>query len=268
MLEEARRLLGVDRHATKAEVKQAYRRLTQAQHPDRGAARIDDAVREELQKSLNLARTTLLDEFDRLATAPATAPAAPPVSPSPPPRPPPPRAPPRAGVDEYREIRFPFLTLLRGGLTWIATPRPSGPQQTQVEVPTGCGLGTLLHVLGAGGPGSPPGDLFLRVTDVEVEQEPIWRFAGPYEGRPIDVVTQLNVSFAALYAERLVSVRTPWETSALGLPLRFPNFGPYRIRGHGVRRHGVAGDLLVFLEVVWPPRGHADLAGLLTRIQG
>jgi hypothetical protein len=69
------------------------------------------------------------------------------------------------------------------------------------------------------------------------------RPAGPDEGRPLDLVTRLTVTYAQLYTERLIPVQSPWEGRSLsggtiGLPLRANNFGPYRVRGHGVRRGG------------------------------
>ncbi|MCY0985807.1 DnaJ domain-containing protein [Nannocystis sp. ILAH1] len=274
-LDEARQILGVGAGAGRDEVKRAHRRLALAFHPDhhKGSTQFD-----EFQKQINVARDTLNREIDRLAEsahsetdtametpAPPAPAAAPPQGPRTRPRPAPP------GVDEYREISFPFLTMLRGGRTRINVPRPEGTQEMFVDVPQGAEVGVLLHVLGGGGRGSPPGDLLLRV--VAVEPDPVWRPARPDEGRPLDLVTRLTVTYAQLYTERLIPVESPWDgrslpSGTIGLPLRANNFGPYKVRGHGARRGGAAGDLLVFLDVVWPERGQADLAAALWRIQG
>lgn len=222
--------------------------MSLAAHPDRNR---DSGESTELQARLNVARDILNKEFDRLAALPDA------VT-DPPPSP---------GADEYREITFPFLRTLRGGRTRISAPKPNGvAREVWVDVPRGSGVDTLLHVPGAGGLGWPPGDLYLRI--VAVEPDATWRLAEPGEGRPIDLVTQLTVTYASLYAERLCPVSSPWERTTIGLPLRADNFGPYRVRGHGVRRAGVAGDLLVLLDVLWPPRGNAELAGLLATLQG
>nr|WP_276599962.1 DnaJ domain-containing protein [Nannocystis sp. ILAH1] len=267
--------MGVGAGAGRDEVKRAHRRLALAFHPDhhKGSTQFD-----EFQKQINVARDTLNREIDRLAEsahsetdtametpAPPAPAAAPPQGPRTRPRPAPP------GVDEYREISFPFLTMLRGGRTRINVPRPEGTQEMFVDVPQGAEVGVLLHVLGGGGRGSPPGDLLLRV--VAVEPDPVWRPARPDEGRPLDLVTRLTVTYAQLYTERLIPVESPWDgrslpSGTIGLPLRANNFGPYKVRGHGARRGGAAGDLLVFLDVVWPERGQADLAAALWRIQG
>nr|WP_276604854.1 DnaJ domain-containing protein [Nannocystis sp. RBIL2] len=230
--------MGVSACAGRDEVKRAHRRLALAFHPDhhKSSTQFD-----EFQKQINVARDTLNREIDRLAesahseTGTAMETPAPPGRAAAPPQAPRTRARPPAppGVDEYREISFPFLTMLRGGRTRINVPRPEGTQEMFVDVPQGAAVGALLHVLGGGGRGSPPGDLLLRI--VSVEPDPVWRYARPDE--------------------------------TIGLPLRANNFGPYRVRGHGVRREGLAGDLLVFLDVVWPERGHADLAAALSRIQ-
>nr|WP_276599709.1 DnaJ domain-containing protein [Nannocystis sp. SCPEA4] len=275
--------MGVSAGAGRDEVKRAHRRLALAFHPDhhKGSAQFDD-----FQKRINVARDTLYREIDRLAESADSetdhetpAPPPPPAPPSPAARTSRARPPAPPGVDEYREISFSFLTMLRGGRTRINVPRAEGTQEMFVDVPQGAEAGVLLHVLGGGGRGSPPGDLLLRV--VSVEPDPVWRPARPDEGRPIDLVTRLAVTYAQLYTERLVPVQSPWETrslqsgrlggapgGALGLPLRANNLGPYKVRGHGVRRGGAAGDLLVFLDVLWPERGHADLAAALWRIQG
>ncbi|WP_218163324.1 J domain-containing protein, partial [Nannocystis exedens] len=157
-LDEARQILSVSAGAGRDAVKRAHRRLAFAFHPDhhKSSTQFD-----EFQKQINVARDTLYREIDRLAEsalsetdsametpAPPAPAAAPPKAPRTRVRPP---APP--GVDEYREISFPFLTMLRGGRTRINVPRPDGTQEMFVDVPQGAEAGVLLHVVGGGGPG-------------------------------------------------------------------------------------------------------------------
>lgn len=63
-VEEARRLLGIDRRASEAEIRAAYRRLAAAVHPDRGGSA-------ELARQVNEARDILIKPRPKAGTDPA-----------------------------------------------------------------------------------------------------------------------------------------------------------------------------------------------------
>lgn len=238
--EDARRILGlVDVTLSSQAIKKAWRQRVGVLHTDRIGGK--SAVLDERMRELADARALLLRLLEE--------PIAPPLRESP-------------GVDEQGDMTVPFLLALQGGSTTLRIPRVGGEEAVEVDVPAGVVVGQRLRVAGRGGAGHPRGDLYLTV--LEVVAHPLWRHTTELTRSGLDLETTIKTSYGALYTERIIPVRTPWDTGTTPLQLRANDFGPYRIRGHGARRG--AGDLVVHLEVLWPRPGNAELGQLLLRL--
>lgn len=167
------------------------------------------------------------------------------------------------GVEMTASICLPVLVSITGGLHVVEVQLGGwGPRRFELEVPAGIDVGAEFRIPGAGGTGTPNGDLVLRVDALEVG-------SGRFRRHGLVVTTRRQVSYAQVYAGRIISVRTPWGTAPL--QLRPGDETPHRLAGHGVRaeRGGVhvVSDLVVELEVVRPAPGNAKLAAALLEAQ-
>jgi len=239
-------LLGVELGASAADIKAAFRRRIQALHVDKFGG--ENSLLTNMTRDLNIARGILLAELERpVVNASTVGTAAHSGLP---------------GRDEETDITLSFLKALRGGRLTVAVPRGDQTVIVRWSVPVGTRAGDRIRLAGVGGPGQPPGDLYLRIASIEAH--PVWSFLS----NELDLSMSLRVKYSSIYAGRLVPVRTPWDSGTTSLQLQDRNFGPYRIAGHGARRGDLRGDLVVYLEIEWPPHGDPELIAVLQRLQG
>lgn len=221
--------LGIDRGATLAEVKSAYRKLALAVHPDHARGEADLARRTERFKDVGLAFEVLgdpdrrrlydlgeldLEDFD--------------FEP--------------AGIDERCDLEVSFWVVVRGGRVELTTPRG---RQVVVAVPAGAQHHQLLRLRGHGEPGSPPGDLFVRLvvgTDPEYSR-----------GENDELHRVLRVTWLEAWRGDLLEVTTPWGNVGIELHAGVPNGQVYEVLAHGVRRPEHWGSLRLRIVVEPPP---------------
>lgn len=224
--------LGVDRGATPAEVKQAYRRLAKTVHPDLATNEADRLRRTERFKDISVAFGVLgdparrqlydlgeldLEDFD--------------VEPPEP-----------AGVDEHADLEVPFWTAVRGGRVELTTPRG---RRVVVTVPVGACHHQQLRLRGHGGPGSPPGDLFVRLvvgTDAEYSR-----------GDDDELHRVLHITWLEAWRGDLLEVTTPWGSFGLELQAGVTDGKVYEVLAHGVRRPEHWGALRLRIHIQPPP---------------
>jgi len=154
------------------------------------------------------------------------------------------------------------MVSILGGAHEVELEIQGSRRRFALDVPPGLDQGGEFRIGGAGGPGMPRGDLVLVVESLEPSER--------FRRRGMTLFTRRKVTYAQVYAGRIVSVCTPWGTAQL--QLRPGDEHPHRLVGHGVRRKGVAGDpvagdLVVELEVVRPAPGNAKLAAALLEAQ-
>ncbi|MCY0994338.1 DnaJ domain-containing protein [Nannocystis sp. ILAH1] len=246
--------LGVTRTAAAAEIKAAYRKLTQQLHPDKNPG---DHEAEERFKQVTGAyevlgdpsRRKLYDEFGEPSLSrgfdPKVARAA--------------RRGPERGADLGVEIDLPLLVALRGGsFEQVVDRSPQPSARVKLTVPAGCSAGQRLKLSGLGRPGSPAGDLWLTIRDFL--PDPRWRLVEVREELPDraprlrrDLVGRLDVPLGAVYSGSSVLVEhAPWGPLSVTLPPRA--LDPVRVPGHGWRdpRGQTTGDLVLELVLRWP----------------
>ncbi|MDX1689737.1 MAG: DnaJ C-terminal domain-containing protein [Acidimicrobiia bacterium] len=270
-------VLGVDKDASAAEIKRAYRKLAQENHPDRTSG---DADAEARFKEVSEAYSVLKDPEQRKQydeTRDAFSRGAYAGGPHGAPggaqyvrmedlgdifgdgglfgglgdlfggggggrR----RQPARRGGDLETEMRLSFHEAVSGVTRTLAIDGPEGRRQVTVKIPAGVGDGAKIRVRGKGKPGvggGRPGDLYVRV---HTGTHPIFERSGT------DLKVRVPISFteAALGAD--VTAPTLDGKVTIKIPPGTPSGKVFRVSGRGVETDSGTGDLLVTVEVSVP----------------
>ncbi len=250
--------LGIDPHAPAEAIKQAYRRLALAYHPDRNAG---DATAEERFKAVQSAYEVLVDAtrraaYDRsrsgsfgsgsLFDRPLAA------------RPPVPGGAhadvfsfffndeahtQSRGADVEAQLQLTFDQALRGGTTDF--PLSTG-DTLRLVVPRGVRTGVKIRVSGRGrhAPGGAPGDLFVTLR---VDASPRFR----REGDHLHIVETVSAIEAILGTARSIT-NAYGQTIRVTIPAGTQPGERLRLRGQGVATDKRTGDLFVEVNVMVP----------------
>lgn len=254
-------LLGVQRSASAQEIKSTYFGRAASEHPDKLQARLAPEAFAAAVTNWQLvtnAYNTLSDDkqrarYDQEQLRARLRPHRTSSSPPPPPRVP-------RGADERTRLIVPFLVALRGGQLSL--------RDRTVNIPQGCGCLTRevsLRLPGRGGPGSPPGDLYVAL---EVQSHPYYRLAD--DG--VTLLAELPMTWHEVYRRGggPLIVPTPWgdcfwryESGELGDGQEV-EFEGYGVRTHPQdRRH----HLRATIRLVAPPPDDLALQQVLQRLQ-
>lgn len=244
--------LGLVPGATREEVRSAFRALVKSTHVERRPKTLSAAEHRELDRRWleitaanellqRLFNGELFIEVPRRAATP--------------------------GIEMSADIQVPVDLSIHGGPHVVGVELDGVARQFRIEVPAGVEREHEFRLVGAGSAGDPPGDLVLRVRGFVKDG----RFARNVADEPLSLSMQRRVTYWQVYVGRWISVSTPWATEMIELR-RGEVRAVYRLRGHGVRvqRGGVEerGDLLVELDVVFPPAGDEAFALALFAAQG
>ena len=135
-------------------------------------------------------------------------------------------------------------------------------REFSVKIPAGVKDGARIRLAGRGepgGPGSRPGDLYVRV---HVSPHRI------FGRKDSNLTVELPVTFAELALGAEVSVPTLDGSVKLKIPAGTASGRTFRVRGKGVPRpKGGGGDLLVTVKVDVPPKLTKEEKDLLARLQ-
>ena len=118
-----------------------------------------------------------------------------------------------------------------------------------VTVPSGTDSGTRIRLRGQGGRGSrngPPGDLIINFT---VQPD---RF---YQRDALDLIAPVPINIAQATLGSKVNVRTlDGKKVSIRIPAGTPSGKRFRVRGQGIRKAELVGDLIVEVEIIVPEK--------------
>jgi len=155
---------------------------------------------------------------------------------------------PSKGQDFVMQLRIPFRQAVLGGERRVDYKTDQGAEQLQVRIPAGVETGQRLRVAGKGGKsasGGPAGDLFL---EMQVDSDPVFT----REGNDLSVKVLVPVSGICLGTS--VDVPTLEGSRRVKVKAGTPTGNKIRLKGFGVPGHGrsAAGDLFAVVEVAVP----------------
>jgi curved DNA-binding protein len=171
---------------------------------------------------------------------------------------------PRRGADAEAEVEVDFLDAVRGGEVRVqvhkAEPGGGTAERTlRIRIPPGTDDGSRIRLGGQGGPGDPPGDLYLRIR---VRPHAFFRREGA------DLTLELPVTLPELIRGGSVEVPTPDGPVTMTIPPRSQNGRKLRLRGKGATRPGGGrGDLIVRLTARLPEADGEKLAAVATDLE-
>jgi molecular chaperone DnaJ len=153
---------------------------------------------------------------------------------------------PRRGQDLETESTITFRESVLGTTLDLRLAVDGGsPQNITARVPAGVQDGTRIRLKGKGAPGEGgSGDLFIHL---HVKSHPIFS----RKGENIMMVLPVTFTEATLGADIMVPTFTDEEV-VLRLPPGTPNGRVLRIKGRGIQKGNVTGDLLVTVEIQVP----------------
>ena len=159
------------------------------------------------------------------------------------------------GRDHHYTLEVPFLDAARGGKARVTLADGGGPMD--ISIPAGLRDGQSLRLRGKGGEGpggGPRGDAIVTVT---VQSHPFFR----REDDTILVTLPITLDEAILGAK--VQVPTIHGDVALTIPAGSSSGRILRLRGRGVQGPGGTGDQRVELRVVVPKTPDPELTAFM-----
>jgi molecular chaperone DnaJ len=155
---------------------------------------------------------------------------------------------PRKGQDLQTEATIKFKEAIIGTTLGLKIPGDDGRTQTiTARVPAGVNDGAKIRVKGKGAPGEAgPGDLFILL---HVKPHPI------FSRKAENILLTLPVTFVEATLGADIKVPTlDGEEVTVRLAPGTPNGRTLRVKGRGIKKGSVIGDLLATIEVQVPQK--------------
>jgi len=151
----------------------------------------------------------------------------------------------RPGRDQEARLSISFDEAMRGTTASISLTDGAGKRTIKVRIPTGVESGQRIRVRGKGGPGDPPGDLYVII---DVGSHTIFG----RRGSKLTLDLPVTIAEAALGAEVRVPTYTG-ESVTVRIPAGTQHGRTLRVRGAGVAdEDDILGDLLVIVGIAVP----------------
>ena len=166
---------------------------------------------------------------------------------------------PRKGQDLQTESTITFKESIMGTTLGLKIPGDDGRTQTiTASVPAGINDGAKIRVKGKGAPGEAgPGDLFILL---HVKPHPI------FSRKAENILLTLPVTFVEATLGADIKVPTlDGEEVTVRLAPGTPNGRTLRVKGRGIKKGSVTGDLLATIEVQVPQKIEADASEALKK---
>ncbi len=161
---------------------------------------------------------------------------------------------PSRGSDLQAMVEMELRQAIEGAEIALDVP---GQGTVRVRIPPGADTGSVIRIPGKGAPGGrggPPGDL---VIETSVRPHPWLRRDG------LDLSFKLPIDLDEAYNGASIEIPTFDGNVVLKVPPRSQAGAKLRLRGKGIKRKEVRGDLLVELDVRMPDQADDELAAAL-----
>jgi len=166
---------------------------------------------------------------------------------------------PRKGQDLQTEATITFKEAIIGTTLGLKLPGDDGRTQTiTARVPAGVNDGAKIRVKGKGAPGEAgPGDLFILL---HVKPHPI------FSRKAENILLTLPVTFVEATLGADIKVPTlDGEEVTVRLAPGTPNGRTLRVKGRGIKKGSVIGDLLATIEVQVPQKIEGEASEALKK---
>jgi molecular chaperone DnaJ len=166
---------------------------------------------------------------------------------------------PRKGQDLQTEATIKFKEAIIGTTLGLKIPGDDGRTQTiTARVPAGVNDGAKIRVKGKGAPGEAgPGDLFILL---HVKPHPI------FSRKAENILLTLPVTFVEATLGADIKVPTlDGEEVTVRLAPGTPNGRTLRVKGRGIKKGSVIGDLLATIEVQVPQKIEGEASEALKK---
>jgi molecular chaperone DnaJ len=166
---------------------------------------------------------------------------------------------PRKGQDLQTEATIKFKEAIIGTTLGLKIPGDDGRTQTiTARVPAGVNDGAKIRVKGKGAPGEAgPGDLFILL---HVKPHPI------FSRKAENILLTLPVTFVEATLGADIKVPTlDGEEVTVRLAPGTPNGRTLRVKGRGIKKGSVTGDLLATIEVQVPQKIEGEASEALKK---
>jgi len=166
---------------------------------------------------------------------------------------------PRKGQDLQTESTITFKEAIIGTTLGLKLPSDDGRTQTiTARVPAGVNDGAKIRVKGKGAPGEAgPGDLFILL---HVKPHPI------FSRKAENILLTLPVTFVEATLGADIKVPTlDGEEVTVRLAPGTPNGRTLRVKGRGIKKGSVIGDLLATIEVQVPQKIEGEASEALKK---
>lgn len=157
------------------------------------------------------------------------------------------RAEPRGKPVETRShMEVDLLDAVLGREMQIVVPIEGERRSLKVKLPQGIESGKSIRLRGQGGAAGRRGGRGDLIIEIQVKENDI------YTRKGLDLIKREDVTVGHAFFGGPLSVETPWGRGKINVPPGTRGGNRLRIRGHGVRSGGDAGDLYVQINIVLP----------------
>ncbi|MBW2278101.1 MAG: hypothetical protein JRF63_11440, partial [Deltaproteobacteria bacterium] len=165
------------------------------------------------------------------------------------------------GAQVHSVIEIDVLDAVLGRELQIVVPISGERRKLKVKVPQGIGDGQTMRLRGQGAhsqAGGPAGDLLL---EIKIREPGRYRRAGN------DLVVRESVTVCQAYRGTSLPLETPWGRVVVTVPAGTQGGQKLRVKGHGVRGSGAAGDLFVQLSIRIPTARDTNVEEAIDKLE-